>query len=357
MLWCNWRDIKNPDAGGAEVLIHQIMLRLAQKGHSIVLFTSQFKNSLPNENIDGVEIIRAGGKYSVYRKAKEYLIKNIQYFDLFVDSVNTIPFLSPKFVSNKTLIPIIYQRTLEIWSYELFFPLNYVFRLLEGKWFSRYKETPTVTISNSSKKDLEAIGFKRIFVIPVGSNVQPLSELPLKESEATLVFLGRLKKYKLPDHALRAFSIIRDQIPGARLWVIGSGSMVKKLKNKFNVQGVTFYGYINEETKYELLRKAHLILVPGVREGWGLVVTESNAMGTPAIAYDVPGLRDSVKDGNTGVLIHDRSEEAMARAAIALLKDKDLLRKYSENALTFARQLTWDNAANEFEKIINTLKH
>ena len=122
-----------------------------------------------------------------------------------------------------------------------------------------------------------------------------------KEFEPTIVFLGRLKRHKLPDHALRAFALIKNELPHAKMWVIGDGDMHEELK-KMNIKDVVFYGHINDELKYELLRKAHLLLVPSVREGWGLVVTEANAMGTPAIAYDNPGLRDSIVDEKNGHL-------------------------------------------------------
>jgi len=356
ILWYNWRDIKNPEAGGAEVFCHQIIIRLLQKGHNITLFTSQFPNSPHSEIIDGLKVIRSGGRYSVYTKARKYFKRNKQHYDIFIDSINTIPFLSPKLVQEKTLLPIVYQRAAEIWFHEVPFPISHLFYYyLEKKWLSRYKENPTITISNSSQDDLKSIGFKRTFIVPIGLGFEPLFEMALKESNPTVIFLGRLKKYKLPNHALEAFTIIKEHISGAKLWVIGEGPMLNDLRTMYKSQDITFYGHTSEEQKYALLRRAHILLVPSIREGWGLVVTEANAMGTPAIAYDVHGLKDSVVDGETGILIKDRSEESLAHAAITLLSDKDLLRKYSENALAFSKRFTWDNSAEEFERIIEGL--
>ena len=135
------------------------------------------------------------------------------------------------------------------------------------------------------------------------------------------------------------------------MWVIGDGNMLEELKKK-RIKDVVFYGHIKDEVKYDLLRKAHLLLVPSVREGWGLVVTEANAMGTPAIAYDSPGLRDSVVDQKTGILVKDKSPQNLANAALTLLKNPGLLKIFSDNALTFSRQFSWDNTAAEFDKII-----
>ena len=186
------------------------------------------------------------------------------------------------------------------------------------------------------------------------SGTKPLRNVEQKEFEPTIVFLGRLKKHKMPDHALRAFALIKKKLPHARMWVIGDGNMLEELK-KMNIKDVVFYGHIKDEVKYVLLRKAHLLLVPSVREGWGLVVTEANAMGTPVIAYDSPGLRDSVVDQKTGILVKDKSPQNLADAALNLLKNPGLLKTLSDNALTYSRQFSWDYTAAEFDKIIRQL--
>lgn len=207
-------------------------------------------------------------------------------------------------------------------------------------------------MSSSTKTDLEELGFKKVFIVPPGLNVTPLPNVKQKESSPTLVFLGRLKKTKLPHHALTAFSIIKREIPDAKMWIIGDGYFRNKMES-FQTKGVTFYGKISNERKYDLLSRAHIILVPAVREGWGLVVTEANAMGTPAIGYDVHGLRDSIKHGETGITIKERTAAGMAQQAIALLKDSEQLSKYSLRALDFSKQFSWDKTANFFEDIIN----
>jgi glycosyltransferase involved in cell wall biosynthesis len=217
---------------------------------------------------------------------------------------------------------------------------------------SKYKNTITLALSNSTKIDLEELGFKSVYVVPPGLNITPLSNVKEKEANPTVVFIGRLKKAKLPDHALQAFSIIKREIYDAKMWIIGDGYFRKKLES-FHTKDVTFYGHISNEKKYDLLSRAHIILVPAVREGWGLIVTEANAMGTPAIGYDVPGLRDSIKHHETGINVMEKTPTAMAQQTISLLRDSDRLFKYSRNALEFSRQFTWDNTASLFEKFIN----
>ena len=354
VLWFNWRDIKNPEAGGAEVFTHEVMRRLVKKGYDMTLFTAQFPGNSQNETIDGIQIVRQGGKYSVYSKAKEYYKKNKSNYDFIIDEINGKPFLTPKFVKEKPLLAVIHQVHRKSLFYELPFPLSFItYYYLIGKWLSYYKDTPMAAVSNSTREYLEKFGLTKILMVSEGLNITPLAQVSEKESSPTVVFVGRLKRYKLPDHAIKAFSLIKKEIPDAKMWVIGDGYMRKELE-QLRIDDVTFYGRINERLKYELLSRAHLILVPSVEEGWGLVVTEANAMGTPAIAYDVAGLRDSVVDRKTGVLVKENSPGSMANNAISLLKDRDSLMRLSHTALKYSKDFSWDKTADEFDSILKS---
>lgn len=337
------------------MLTHEIATRLVKNGvYDITLFAAWFPGSLHSEIIDGIKIVREGGIYSVYEKAKKFYKENKDGFDIVIDEINGKPFLTPKFVKlEKPIIALIHSISSEQFLYELPFPANYLcYHYFEKKWLSYYKNTATVTVSHSSKRDLEQLGFKRISIIPEGLSIIPLSEIPPKENMPTIVFIGRLKKHKLPHHAILAYHLIKKQVPNARLWVIGDGYMRKELQEKYDGNGISFYGRVNSKIKSELLSKAHITLVPATREGWGLVVTESNAVGTPVVAYNVPGLRDSVKDGETGVLVRENSPESLASSAINLLEDRSLLEQYSLHALSFSKQFSWDTTAEVFDKVI-----
>jgi glycosyltransferase involved in cell wall biosynthesis len=355
ILWFNWRDIKNPDSGGAEVLTHEIATRLVKNGgYDITLFSAWFPGSLHSEIIDGIKVVRDGGIYSVYEKAKKFYKKNKDDYDIVIDEINGKPFLTPKFVKlEKPIVALIHSISSEQFLYELPFPANYLcYHYLEKRWLSYYKNTATVTVSDSSKRDLEKLGFRRISIIPEGLSIIPLPNVPSKETIPTVLYIGRLKKHKLPHHAILAFLAIKKKLPDARLWIIGDGYMRKELQEKYDGHDITFYGRVSTEIKSELLSKAHITLVPATREGWGLVVTESNAVGTPVIAYNVPGLRDSVKDGETGVLVRENSPASLASSAIYLLKDRSLLEQFSLNALSYSRQFSWDTTTEVFDKII-----
>lgn len=352
ILWFNWRDTKHPEAGGAEVLTHEVMKRFVERGYDMTLFCPKVKGLPDREIIDGVNIVREGGKYTVYGRGKSYFKKHRDNYDLVIDEVNPRPFLNPRILNGKPALVLFHQMIREEWFYEMPFPVSYICNFYENRWLVPYRETPTLTVSASSKKDLEEIGFKKVRVIPMGIDIKPLNEVGQKEGSPTVVFLGRLKRHKLPDHAIKAFMIIKKEIPTAKMWVIGEGYMLNELK-RLNIKDVSFQGHVGNKLKYDLLSRAHLVLVPSMKEGWGLVVTESNAMGTPVVAYNVNGLRDSVLDGRNGILVGNKTPESLARNAINLLKDEELLLRYSLNALEHSRQFNFDKTAEYFSAQID----
>ncbi|ALI37568.1 Glycogen synthase [Candidatus Nitrosocosmicus oleophilus] len=352
ILWFNWRDIRNPEAGGAEVLTHEISSRLVKKGHDITLFTSSFQDCSESDVIDGVSVVRKGGKFSVYREAKKYYKIHKNKFDLIIDEINVKPFLTPKYVKELPIIGLIHQISPEQFTTELPFPIGIIGRyFLEKKWLSYYRDILTITVSNSTRISLEELGYNRVRVIKVGLSIKQLPEPLPKEDQITVTYIGRLKKHKLPDHAILAFKKILESFPESQMYVIGNGYMIKKLK-QIDVKNITFFGHIDDKQKYELIARSHLVLMPATREGWGLVVIESNAMGTPVIAYKVPGLVDSVQNGINGLLVEKNTPDELASMAVSLLKDPIKLLTLSRSSLDYAKNFNWDNTVSEFEKII-----
>jgi len=354
ILWFNWRDIKHPEAGGAEVLTHEIMRRLAQRGYKMTLFCPKVEGRPSQEEIDGINVVREGGKYTVYGRGRSYFKRNKEKYDLVIDEVNPGPFLNPRILDGKPVLVLFHQMVREVWFYEMPFPLNYICNFYENRWLIPYRQTPTLAVSMSSKKDLEDIGFKNVNVIPMGIGIKALNEIRQKEDDTTITFIGRLKRHKLPDHAIKAFLIIKKEIPSAKMWVIGDGYMLNELKGLGN-KCVTFFGHVSNDVKYDLLSRSHLVLVPSVREGWGLIVTESNAMGTPVVAYDVNGLRDSVIEGRNGILVKDKNPESLSDSALRILTDKTMLRRLSLNALEYSREFNWDKTAYYFSAQIDSM--
>ncbi len=355
ILIMSWRDIRNPAAGGAEVFTHEVAKRWAQRGHRVTVLTSRYEDAPREELLDGVRIVRQGGRFTVYRRVKQaYLERFRNGGDIVLDEINTRPFLAPSYVEGDSRVfALIFQLAREFWSYEMPFPMSVLGRYwLEDRWLRTYRRIPTFTISESTKKDLVALGFEDVKVVYAGVPVQPLREVPEKEREPTLVFVGRLKRAKLPDHAIRAFERVKDRVPHARLWVVGDGYLREKLERNAP-EGVVFCGRLSESEKLSLMRRAHVLLYPAVREGWGLTVLEANALGTPVVGYDVPGLRDSIRNGETGILVPFGDISGLANAAATTLLDPSARSTMSLRAMRWAESFSWDDTA---EAIMDRLR-
>jgi glycosyltransferase involved in cell wall biosynthesis len=341
--------------GGAEVFTHEVAKRWVEAGHNVTLFTSEFPNCKKEEVLDGVSVIRSGGRYSVYRRAKKYYAERFsrEGYDVVVDEINTRPFFTPKFVNNgEKVVALIHQLAREYWFYETRFPISYVgYYFLEDRWLRNYVEVPTVTVSESTKRDLLGSGFKRVFVVSEGLNFEPLDEMPKKEEHPVVAYVGRLRRAKRPDHAVRAFRIVREKVSDAELWVLGNGSLRKDLERMAGDR-VRFFSGLSDVERRERISRSWVLVNPSVREGWGLNVVEANALGVPAVAYDVPGLRDSIQDGQTGLLVTSGDVQTLAEGLLRVLEDEELRGRLSENVLKYSRSFCWDKTAGEFMSTI-----
>jgi glycosyltransferase involved in cell wall biosynthesis len=337
--------------GGAEVFTREVAKRWVEAGHEVTLFTSEFPNCKREEVLDGVRVVRSGGRYSVYRRAKKYYANRFsrEGYDVVVDEINTCPFFTPKFVNNgEEVVGLIHQLAREYWFYETTFPVSYVgYYFLEDRWLRNYIDVPTVTVSESTKRDLLGLGFSRIFVVSEGLNFEPSKEVPEKESFPVVAYVGRLKRAKRPDHAVRAFKIVKEKVPKAELWVLGDGSFRKDLEGMAG-DGVRFFGGLSDTERRDRISRSWVLVNPSVREGWGLNVIEADALGVPSVAYDVPGLRDSIQDGQTGLLVKSEGVQTLAEGLLRVLEDEDLRGRLSKNVLQYSRSFGWDKTATEF---------
>ena len=266
----------------------------------------------------GVVIRRAGGRFSVYRAARRNVLADgADWADVVLDSINTRPFLTPRWCSAPS-VGLAYQVCREIWFDEMPLPAAALGRwVLEPLWLRSYRRTPMVTISSSSRDSLRGYGINDAAVVRMGAHVPDPGEVE-KASAPTVAFVGRLASNKRPADAVEAFRLVRRTIPDARLSMIGDGPLRTSLAGAAP-QGVTFHGRVSEIEKSHLLASAHVLAVPSRREGWGLVVTEASALGIPSVAYDVAGLRDSVAATGQGALV-DPTPEALAVGLLCQLQ-------------------------------------
>ena len=352
ILWLSWRDIKNPDSGGAEKVAIETASRFAKEGNSVTIFSSTFENARTKEKVRGVTIIRRGNQITCRLYAFIYYQKN-KNFDIIIDEINTIPFFSVLYAKNKS-IPLIHQLAKEYWFTQVNWPLSIIGYVLEPIYLRLYRHTPTMVISTSTQKDLIKLGFKNTFITKPGINLK--STFPSKKADLIL-FIGRLTPAKQVFDAIRAFKLIVNILPSYRLLVVGRGDQkytqeLKSLTLKLKLQqSVKFTGFITENLKVLLLKKAKIVMIPSLREGWNLVATEAMSCGCVPVAYDVPGLKDAIKSDKTGILT-DTNPESLANSAIKLLYDEKLRSKLAKNGFKFAQNFSWDDTFSDFKRFL-----
>jgi glycosyltransferase involved in cell wall biosynthesis len=313
ILVCNWRDLRHPGRGGAEVYTHEVLRRWAARGHQITWFSSAVPGAPARERDEGIEYVRAGGRFTVYREAARWYRDegHRNRYDLVIDEVNTRPFACHRWVGDVPVVALAHQVAKEVWFAELPLPAAALGRyLLEPRWLRELRHVPTLTISASSRGSLLEAGVQRVVVVPAGAEATPGADLA-KEDRPTAMFIGRLTANKRPDHAAAAVALARRRLPDLRLWMVGDGPLRGALDG---YEGLTLWGRVTERRKQELLGRAHVLVITSVREGWGLVVDEAAHAGTPTIGYDTAGLRDSIAAAG-GRLVEPRPE-ALAEALV-----------------------------------------
>ncbi|HSX09996.1 MAG TPA: glycosyltransferase [Candidatus Saccharimonadales bacterium] len=359
ILIFNWRDTKHSYAGGADVYVHELAKRWVEDGHSVTLFCGNDNKHSSYEKIDGVEIYRRGGTYTVYFFAFiYYLLKFRGKYDAIVDCENGIPFFTPLYAKEQVIL-LIHHVHQEIFYTFLSFPFNMVAALLEGKLMPVvYQNKNVVTVSASSQKDVFKLGFTNsgnIKIIPNGVSDSLYVEYP-KTDHPSFIYLGRLKDYKNIDIAIKAFAKVHRVRRNAKLSIVGSGESylrLQKLVTDLKLKtAVTFYGHVTEDAKAKLLAKSWAAIQPSQMEGWGITVIESNAAGTPVIASKVNGLQDSVNDGITGLLVPAGNVNQFANAMMSIIEDDTLRVRLSEQARVWAKNFDWSKSADMFYNLI-----
>jgi len=370
ILWFNWRCIKHPLAGGAEVYTHELAKRLVRQGHEVVLVTSK-PNHLPREEIiDGYKVVRRGNKYTVYLRAKKvYKELRAQGWrpDIVVDEVNTIPFQTPRYVK-EPIVMLIHQLCRECWTYAvhpLFRPIGWWFERKLHKAYANAakngKLKAVVTVSESTKQDLIELGYpeNRIHIVYNGLDWDFYKDCTglCREKQPLVAYLGRITPYKRVEDVIKAWSQVEPQHPEAKLVMAGRPepkylAKLVKLARKLGLRNVEFKTNISGQEKKQLLGQAKTLVYTSAREGWGQTILEAAACKTPAIAYNVPGLRDSVKHMETGMLVEPGNIRELAEAIATLLTDHELRGRLAGNAYKYAQQFSWDKTARLFLEIL-----
>ena len=218
-----------------------------------------------------------------------------------------------------------------------------------------------MTGSQSAKDDLVRMGIKgdKITIIHHGVIIEKI-KVPKKEKNPTVVFLGALAKDKGIEEAIKAFSML-SKSGVFKFWIIGRGgeSYVEKLKKMVRKKGIDgstkFWGFVSQKKKFELLARAQVMINPSILEGWGLVNIEANAMGMPVVAYQSPGLVDSVSDGKSGILCKTNTVGEMVKEIENLIQDREKYKRLQKGAKEWSNRFSWEQSKKESVKLISGL--
>ena len=355
-LILNERDARHPRAGGAETHLVEIFRRLVARGLEATLACSSFPGAMAHDSQHGLQVERLGGLPLYYPHAAWHCARETRRgrFDVVVDCLNKVPFLAPAYSGVPVLAlchhlfgttafrQVAWPIAATVWSVERLIPRVYA--------RSRF-----ATISESSRDDLIARGIaaERIEVHHPGIREPEIVPRAVTERPAQIAYLGRLEPYKNVDVALGALARVARKVEGVSLVIIGTGSDRKRLEGIAARLGVAerthFAGFVEANERDRILADSRVCVCPSSKEGWGLTVIESNALGTPNVASDAAGLRDSVRHGETGFLVREGDEAGFAARIEELLLDDTLALRMSRAATQWAQGFRWDEAADRME--------
>lgn len=360
ILLVNWQDRENPQAGGAEIHLHEIFGRLAARGHEVTLLCGGWPGCAPRVTLDGIDVVRIGTRLTwpaLARGAYRRLYADHPH-DVLVEDINKMPLFTPRWGARRVvaLVPHLFGGTA---FQELAAPLATLVWLSERPLAREYRGVPFHAISESTADDLVQRGVPRqmIRVIYPGIDTRHYTPAPAARSQTPLFsYLGRLKRYKGIDLVIRAFA--EAAIPEATLEIAGSGDFrpdLERLAASLDLgRRAKFLGRISEEDKVTLLRRSWALAFASPKEGWGITNLEAAACGTPVVASSSPGIRESVRDGDTGFLVPHGDTGAMAAALRRIAGSPALVQSLGVRARQFAESFTWERAALETESHLAT---
>jgi glycosyltransferase involved in cell wall biosynthesis len=359
ILLVNWQDRANPYAGGAEIHLFEIFGRLARQGHRVRLVCSGWRGGAGRATIDGISIQRVGGRNSFALLGRRAVGRALaaEPPDILVEDINKLPLFLPIGTSSPfcAIVPHLFGETA---FDEAPWPIAATVWAAERPLSWAYRRAAFHAISESTRDDLIARGVApaRVRVIHPGVDSRRFTPGPAgrRSTLPSFLYVGRLKRYKGIGLATEALALARRQRPDLRLEIAGVGDYRAELERQVRRleldKAVTFHGFVSEERKIDLMRWAWANVFPSPKEGWGITVIEAAACGTPSLASDSPGLRDSVRHGETGFLIPHSDVIGLADRMIELADSPLLVQRLGQQARRFAEELTWERTAAATER-------
>ena len=361
LLVLNERDPRHPQAGGAEVHLREIFRRLAAGGDEVTLVASGFPGAPAEEDVDGLRVLRRGDARVGYYARVPSLYRRLRAqapFDVVVEDLNKFPFFARLWV-REPLVVLAHHFFGRTAFRQAAAPVAAA--LVAAEWLvpRLYRGLPVVAVSESTRAELVRGGLRAadVRVVPNGVDHRRYRPGPGPRAlEPTVLVLGRVEPYKRTELVVDAIAAL----PGVRLVIAGTGAGLGAVRARVAARGVAervrLGGFVDEEEKLRLLQTAHAVACASEKEGWGLTVLEAAACGTPAVVTDVPGLRDAVRDGETGLLVPPGEAAALARALGRVLGDAALRGRLAAGAARWAARFDWDAAAAEVSAVLDAAR-
>ncbi len=371
ILWLTWKDAHHPAAGGAEIVASELCKRLVRDGHRVTMLTCGYAGA-PAEEImaDGIHIIRVGSnRYSHPIQALLYYMRRLRgRCDLLIEEVNGgVPYFSAMFAGKSKRLMLYHQLARINWLYEMRRPISHLgyYGLVPlVTRLSGLSGAPTITVSESTRRTLASHGFnpRNIRIISEGITMPPLEKLQnvTKYVQPTVLSLGAMRAMKRTLHQIAAFEIAKKRIPNLQLKVAGAADtaygrrVLARIEASAHRGSIEYLGHVSAGDKRRLMQQSHLILQTAIEEGWGLTITEAASQGTPAIAYNVAGLRDSIRHQRTGLLTPEHPQ-ALAEGIVAALTDSTKYETMRSNGWEWSKLITFDKSYEDFMTVVSAL--
>ncbi|WP_017571976.1 glycosyltransferase family 4 protein [Nocardiopsis halotolerans] len=367
LVMVNWRDPWQSTAGGAEEYAWRISRHLAERGAIVTFLTSREPHQARVETRDGIVIRRMGGRFTVYPRVMAWLTLWRREYQLAFDCMNGIPFLCRLVLRRGTRVVSVVHHVHDL-QFNAYFPrpIAWLGRFVESAVASRvYRRCTTVTVSESSRRAMrDKLGWRApIEIIHNGglpaprTSLRPRSSSPERHPYPAVVSLGRLVVQKRVSRVVDLAGRLRDEYPDLRVHIIGRGPEGAPLADRIARDGtgdrVHLHGFLSEEDKNDVLASCHLHVTASEFEGWGLTVIEAARLGVPTVAYDVDGLRDSVRDGETGWLVRDGEELAdVVARALKELSDPRRAEAVRRACRAWASRFTWEASGARMTRLV-----
>ncbi len=347
ILIYNWRDWMHPWAGGAELHVKYQCEEFTKQGHSVIFYTARATGQSRQETFGNATIVRYGGRFSTYLLAPfVYWLKLQKKCDVIIDTHNAIPFFTPLFSGRPIVLLVHHISPPHQFAQEFSYPwMARVGLFLQNRFMPWvYRKNRLIAVSQSTKEEMLKIGFdeKKIDIVYNGVDHTLYKPGGVKTSEPSIVYVGRLKKYKRLELLLEAFVTLQKKLPGAALTIAGSGDQeqhLRSLAESKKITGAQFLGFVNDATKVDLLQRSWVFATPTSVEGWGLVVLEAAACGTPTVGFNVAGIREAIVPGKSGLLVPENGD--FAQTLLRILQDETLRQTLASGALAHSENFSW----------------